>query len=164
MEMAMTDVLTDLPNRRALDEQLTRFIADAARTGLPFSVIAVDLDGMKQVNDGFGHDAGDDLLRNFGRAVKGAIRGSDVGLRIGGDEFPHPASSNERGAGEARRGAPYRDRGPFPRAVRSCAVQLWDREPPGRRIGEEVLARADVLLRAAKRDRAAPAMPVEPGT
>lgn len=164
MEMAMTDVLTDLPNRRALDEQLTRFIADAARTGLPFSVIAVDLDGMKQVNDGFGHDAGDDLLRNFGRAVKGAIRGSDVGLRIGGDEFLIllPRTSEVPAKRVAER-------------LTETAVLFPGQSGPAQfsygiashrvgESGEEVLARADVLLRAAKRDRAAPAMPVEPGT
>jgi diguanylate cyclase (GGDEF)-like protein len=87
LSMAMTDALTNLPNRRALPVHLARFSADAARTGLPFSVIAIDIDGLKTVNDSFGHDAGDQMLRNFAKAIHEAIRGSDVGLRVGGDEF-----------------------------------------------------------------------------
>ena len=85
--LAMTDALTGLPNRRALDEHLTRFAADALRTGLPFSVVALDIDGLKRLNDETGHDAGDALLRDFARAIDEVIRGSDVGLRVGGDEF-----------------------------------------------------------------------------
>ena len=162
LSMAMTDVLTNLPNRRALDDNLDRFIADAARTGLPFSVIAVDLDGMKRVNDGFGHDAGDDLLRNFGRAINGAIRGTDVGLRIGGDEFLIllPRTSEVPAKHVAER-------------LMETAILFPGRSGPAhfsygiatRRAdesGDEVVARADASLRSAKQDRAASATGVEP--
>ncbi|MEX2046892.1 MAG: GGDEF domain-containing protein, partial [Chloroflexota bacterium] len=87
LSLAMTDALTNLPNRRALLVHLARLVPDAARTGLPFSVVALDVDNLKRVNDDFGHDAGDQLLRSFGKAIQQEIRGSDVGVRIGGDEF-----------------------------------------------------------------------------
>ena len=85
--MAMTDPVTGLLNRRALDQELEGCVSDALRTGVPFSAIAIELDGLKRVNDELGHDAGDVLLRSFARAIHQAIRGGDVGLRIGGDEF-----------------------------------------------------------------------------
>jgi len=162
LSLAMTDVLTNLLNRRALDDQLDRFVADTARTGLPFSVIAIDLDGMKEVNDGFGHDAGDDLLRNFGRAINGAIRGSDVALRTGGDEFVIllPRTSEVAAKFVAER-------------LLETAILFPGRSGPAKfshgiatlrsgESGDEVLARADALLRSAKRDRTASATPVEP--
>ncbi|HEY6203179.1 MAG TPA: GGDEF domain-containing protein [Candidatus Limnocylindria bacterium] len=162
LSMAMTDALTNLPNRRALEDHLTRFIADAARTGLPFSVIALDLDGMKRVNDEFGHNAGDDLLRNFGRAIKGAIRGTDVGLRIGGDEFLIllPRTSEVPAKRVAER-------------LAETAILFPGQSGPARfsygiathragESGDEVLGRADAVLGSAKRDRAVSARPVEP--
>jgi diguanylate cyclase (GGDEF)-like protein len=162
LSMAMTDVLTSLPNRRALEVHLPRFIADAARTGLPFSVIAMDLDGLKQVNDSFGHEEGDVMLRKFGQAIHQAIRGSDVGLRIGGDEFlillprttEAPAQRVAERLAETATMFPAKS-GP---AKFSYGVSTYR---PGE-SGDDVLARADATLRSSKRDRSAGALPIEP--
>jgi diguanylate cyclase len=84
---AMTDALTGLPNRRALTEALTRALANAAR-GAPSVVVAfADLDGFKQVNDRFGHDAGDRFLTQVARRWRDGLRDGDLIARIGGDEF-----------------------------------------------------------------------------
>jgi diguanylate cyclase (GGDEF)-like protein len=79
-ESASTDWLTGLPNRRMLDRALGRLSAGD-------TVIMLDLDHFKQVNDTFGHAAGDDVLRQFGRVLHGTVRGSDIVGRFGGEEF-----------------------------------------------------------------------------
>jgi diguanylate cyclase (GGDEF)-like protein len=84
---ALRDPLTGLANRRALAERLDYEVARHARQGHPFAVVALDLDGFKAVNDRFGHQAGDDLLRDVGRALAGVVRDQDTIARLGGDEF-----------------------------------------------------------------------------
>ena len=81
--MARHDPLTGLPNRTVLDAHL-RHLAD---TGIGFGLLYVDLDGFKGVNDEFGHDAGDELLRRAGQRIGAAVKTSDLVCRIGGDEF-----------------------------------------------------------------------------
>ncbi|MEP6693934.1 MAG: GGDEF domain-containing protein [Chloroflexota bacterium] len=151
--MAMTDVLTALPNRRALEAQLPRFVADAARTGLPFSAIAIDIDGLKRVNDEFGHHAGDALLRNFGRAINGAIRGTDLGLRIGGDEFlillPRASEVSAKRVAERVGETAVLFPGPSGPAQFSYGIASYR---PGE-SGDDLLARADAVLSASKRER-----------
>jgi diguanylate cyclase (GGDEF)-like protein len=162
LSMAMTDALTNLPNRRALDVHLPHFIADAARTGLPFSVVAVDIDGLKRVNDEFGHDAGDDLLRNFGRAINGAIRGSDVGLRIGGDEFlillPRTSEVPAKRVAERLTETALLFPGHSGAARFSYGISTYR---PGE-SGDDVMTRADAALMSAKRERATGALPIKP--
>jgi diguanylate cyclase (GGDEF)-like protein len=85
--MAMQDDLTQLFNRRYFFERLERELETARAFNRPLSVMVVDMDGMKQVNDGFGHKAGDDLLSAFGSFLLTTTRASDVPARIGGDEF-----------------------------------------------------------------------------
>ncbi len=85
--LARSDSLTGLSNRRAADETLDRLIAQAARSSTPLAVVMLDLDGLKQLNDRYGHAAGDDALALLGRIISSAIRASDFGARIGGDEF-----------------------------------------------------------------------------
>ena len=84
---ALRDPLTGLANRRALDERLGYEIARHARQGESFAVLALDLDGFKAVNDRFGHEAGDEVLRETARALVGAVRAQDTVVRLGGDEF-----------------------------------------------------------------------------
>jgi diguanylate cyclase (GGDEF)-like protein len=162
LSMAMTDALTNLPNRRALEVHLERFVADVARTGLPFSVIAIDLDGLKRVNDSFGHDAGDTLLRNFARAIQGAIRGSDVGLRIGGDEFlimlPRTSEVPAKRVAERLEETAVLFPGQSGPARFSYGIAT---QRPGE-SGDDVIARADAALSGAKRGRSADAIPAEP--
>jgi two-component system cell cycle response regulator len=86
-EMAHTDSLTCLPNRRALEDWAGRQLRGAARHGFPFWVIHVDLDSFKTINDNFGHDAGDAVLQKFAEILKSNTRASDICGRMGGDEF-----------------------------------------------------------------------------
>jgi two-component system chemotaxis response regulator CheY len=86
-EMAHTDSLTCLPNRRALEDWAGRQLRGAARHGFPFWVIHVDLDSFKDINDNFGHDAGDAVLQKFAEILKANTRASDICGRMGGDEF-----------------------------------------------------------------------------
>jgi diguanylate cyclase (GGDEF)-like protein len=85
--MAMQDDLTQLFNRRYLFERLERELETAKAFKRPLSVIVIDLDLMKQVNDNFGHRVGDELLTAFGRFLLDHTRASDVPARTGGDEF-----------------------------------------------------------------------------
>jgi diguanylate cyclase (GGDEF)-like protein len=84
---ALRDPLTGLANRRALDDLLRHEIARHRRQDASFVVLALDLDGFKAVNDRFGHDAGDEVLRDAAAALEEAVRGQDTVVRLGGDEF-----------------------------------------------------------------------------
>ncbi len=85
--LASHDALTDLPNRWLLMELLQRRIDVAAREQICLAVMFLDLDGFKQVNDTFGHNIGDDLLKEVGRRLQSLVRQTDVVARLGGDEF-----------------------------------------------------------------------------
>jgi diguanylate cyclase (GGDEF)-like protein len=84
---AQTDPLTELPNRRALDAMLKRMFAQANRTGAPVSLILLDVDHFKDVNDTFGYDCGDELLLTVATALAQSVGASDFVARLGGDEF-----------------------------------------------------------------------------
>ncbi|MBN2706834.1 MAG: sensor domain-containing diguanylate cyclase, partial [Deltaproteobacteria bacterium] len=86
-KLMRTDQLTGLYNRRAMDEILPLEFARARRYNHPLSLIMIDLDNFKQVNDRFGHTAGDRVLAATGKLIKDNIRRHDTGLRYGGDEF-----------------------------------------------------------------------------
>jgi diguanylate cyclase (GGDEF)-like protein len=86
-EQARRDVLTGLPNRRALDEQLDIAISRSKSTGNPFSVVMMDLDGFKLVNDTYGHETGDDVLRQVAAILTKNLRSTDFLARFGGDEM-----------------------------------------------------------------------------
>ena len=81
------DFLTGLANRRRFEQELSREAERVARYGAPGAVLVIDLDNFKEVNDAFGHMAGDDLLKGVAGAVKHRIRQTDLLARIGGDEF-----------------------------------------------------------------------------
>ena len=85
--MAMTDHLTGLSTRAQFDRALEAELAHAMRTGEPFTVLCMDLDGFKEVNDGFGHAAGDEVLCEVSRRLAQQVRVGDVLARFGGDEF-----------------------------------------------------------------------------
>jgi diguanylate cyclase (GGDEF)-like protein/PAS domain S-box-containing protein len=85
--LALQDTLTGLPNRNALNERLADSLRRAARSHDPVAVLFIDLDGFKQVNDKFGHAAGDEVLREVARRLPLAVRATDVVARYGGDEF-----------------------------------------------------------------------------
>jgi diguanylate cyclase (GGDEF)-like protein len=86
-EMTLTDSLTGLPNRRALDVWAPRQLSAAARHDFSVWVVMADLDLFKKVNDTYGHDAGDTVLKSFARILKANTRQSDICARLGGEEF-----------------------------------------------------------------------------
>jgi diguanylate cyclase (GGDEF)-like protein len=85
--ISQQDALTGLGNRRLLTDRLNYEIARHRRHSRRFSVFALDLDGFKQVNDRYGHPAGDEILREVARALEKAVRDQDTVVRMGGDEF-----------------------------------------------------------------------------
>ena len=86
-ELAVLDPLTGLYNRRYCDDRLKAEIQRVQRNRLPLIAILVDLDNFKELNDRFGHAAGDLVLKEFSRNLNKTIRGSDFAVRMGGDEF-----------------------------------------------------------------------------
>jgi diguanylate cyclase (GGDEF)-like protein len=85
--LSILDPLTGLHNRRFGEERLAEEINRAENTGDPLAIIILDLDHFKEINDEFGHDAGDAALKEFSRKLRKAIRSCDVPVRMGGDEF-----------------------------------------------------------------------------
>ncbi|HXX45994.1 MAG TPA: GGDEF domain-containing protein [Candidatus Acidoferrales bacterium] len=86
-KLAALDPLTGLYNRRSGEQRLTEEISRATRYQRPLTVLLIDLDGLKQINDKLGHAGGDLMLKSFAERLQRAIRGSDLAVRLGGDEF-----------------------------------------------------------------------------
>ncbi|HEY4645997.1 MAG TPA: sensor domain-containing diguanylate cyclase [Steroidobacteraceae bacterium] len=87
LRSGMTDFLTGWHNRRYLHTRIKEELARAQRHGTPVACLMIDLDHFKQINDAFGHLAGDHVLRELAQRIDGQIRGSDTAARFGGDEF-----------------------------------------------------------------------------
>lgn len=87
VEMALTDGLTGLHNRRYLERRLKALLADAGNSDRPLSLMMLDIDHFKTINDTYGHPIGDVVLREFAHRVARAVRGIDVVARLGGEEF-----------------------------------------------------------------------------
>jgi diguanylate cyclase (GGDEF)-like protein len=150
---ATTDGLTGLSNRHFLQAQLRILQSLAARHGESYAAVAIDVDGLKQVNDTFGHEMGDLALRGFANVLKRTIRQHDVGVRTGGDEFlvlvPRGGLDDARVVAERVREA-VEAQGrtePHTAITVSAGVAAWR---PGRTT-EQVLEAADAMLYAAKR-------------
>jgi diguanylate cyclase (GGDEF)-like protein len=86
-EAAFTDYLTALPNRRRFELQLEREVARTLRYEHPFSLLLLDIDHFKEVNDTHGHEAGDEAIRRVAKTLQEGTRGIDLAARIGGEEF-----------------------------------------------------------------------------
>ena len=86
-EAAFTDHLTGLANRRRFERQLEREVGRVLRFERPFTLLMIDIDNFKNLNDTFGHDAGDDAIRRISRVLREGTRGIDLAARIGGEEF-----------------------------------------------------------------------------
>ena len=110
-QQARTDPLTGLNNRRAFSEALEREYLRLRRTGKPLSLLAVDVDHFKQINDNYGHAAGDEALRQLGELLPRIVRAYDSVGRIGGEEFgvlmPDCNSIQAMGRANALRAAVY---------------------------------------------------------
>ncbi len=102
--LAHTDALTGLFNLRYLRQQIDHLLGLQQRYGHPFALLLLDVDGLKRVNDSFGHAAGDELLVGVAEAIRAATRSVDVPARIGGDEFcvlaPHQTAARATVLGE----------------------------------------------------------------
>jgi diguanylate cyclase (GGDEF)-like protein len=150
---ARIDELTGLGNPRLLDERLSVEAARRARYGTPLTIVVMDLDGLKQINDRHGHLTGTAVLRQVGEAVRHEIRETDVAFRYGGDEFvvllPHTGMGDALAFGDRLLG---RIRGLRPAGIAvsvSIGVAAYDDT-----IDDSIqaqLARADSATYAAKR-------------
>ncbi len=87
IEMAITDALTGLHNRRYMETHVSALAEQATARGKPLALMILDIDFFKSINDGYGHDAGDDVLREFAVRIRKSIRGIDLACRYGGEEF-----------------------------------------------------------------------------
>jgi diguanylate cyclase (GGDEF)-like protein/predicted Zn finger-like uncharacterized protein len=85
--LAMVDPLTGLYNRRFAEHRLAAEVARSERKGHPLTVLTLDLNNFKQINDTYGHPAGDQVLQEFAARLNKIVRGSDLAVRLGGDEF-----------------------------------------------------------------------------
>ena len=158
-DLARTDDLTGLANRRALDEALVRALAVAERAKRPITIALLDLDRFKDFNDSHGHQAGDRLLRSAARAWLTALRPSDTLARFGGEEFLVVIPDADLAAGMA---LVERLRSLVPeRQTVSAGVAAWD----GQEAMAELVARADAALYRAKgrgRNQVVAAAPGDP--
>lgn len=86
-DLADMDTLLPIPNRRAFVRELNRLIRFAERYGTPSSLMFIDMNDLKVINDQYGHEAGDKALRHLARTLRDNLRGTDLVARLGGDEF-----------------------------------------------------------------------------
>lgn len=151
---AVTDDLTGLDNRRRFDEALGNEVVRSRTFGSPLSLLLVDLDNFKVVNDEYGHQRGDDVLRRTADLIREHLRDADIAARLGGDEFaiiaPDTAALGAVTlANRLRRSFGRPDKGPDPRPAVTASfgvAECRDDEPP-----EDLLRRADHALYEAKR-------------
>ena len=166
---AHTDVLTGLGNRRRLYEDVERELSRAARADTCVSLLLVDLDGFKQINDRYGHATGDEVIIAFARAAARATRqGQDGTYRMGGDEFTVvlPGADRERAAQIARRlRTAYREeaaalRKPVPV---DCSIGVACRRPAEDSEAVDAwVSRADAAMYVAKRGGGGVAVAADP--
>jgi diguanylate cyclase (GGDEF)-like protein len=153
-DLSSIDPLTRLRNRRVLHERLEEEFARSLRYGSPLSVLLLDLDGLKQLNDRHGHRSGDEALERVAEAIRAGSRSTDVAARWGGDEFAILAPNT--GRAEALRLAERvrilaSDGSPPPEAV-TVSVGVGTFERDGRAATADDLVRAaDAALYEAKR-------------
>ena len=152
--LARTDALTGLFNRRTFEEELGRELGRAARDHRPVTVLLLDVDNLKQVNDTLGHAAGDRMLKACGAAWHGRLRGADLLARFGGDEFavilPNCSITDALVVAERLREATPSE------SSSSIGAAQWD----GKESSDQMLRRADDAMYEAKRagrDRVIPA-------
>jgi len=157
-DLALLDDLTGVANRRHLLQRLSEECARSERSGEPFSLLVIDLDGFKTINDTHGHAAGDECLRHFTLMAQTRLRPGDMLARTGGDEFcvVLPSSSLREGAMIARRvlevcrqDAAACSGKDIPIAI-SIGVAEWDRGVG--QFPDRLIAHADHALYAAKKN------------
>ena len=159
MELAITDSLTGLHNRRYMQSHLSALVAERQMRGKGLSICVLDIDHFKQVNDLHGHDAGDEVLREFALRLRKCVRGVDLLARFGGEEFvvamPDTDSLMAFAAAERIRRAVESEPFIVHNGARALDVTVSiGMAPmlPGENSVEPVLKRADDALYRAKRD------------
>jgi two-component system cell cycle response regulator len=159
MELAVTDPLTGLYNRRYMETHADSLVDRAAARGKPLSVLIIDIDHFKAVNDTYGHDAGDDVLREFSDRLRSCIRGIDLACRHGGEEFVVAMPDTDLGVANkvAERIRRRVAAEPFPIERGSRSVEVTISVGLASRIGPQdkaalIMKRADAALYLAKRD------------
>jgi diguanylate cyclase (GGDEF)-like protein len=151
-DLSLTDALTGVGNRRSLDDKLLAESERARRYGLPLSLFILDIDHFKQVNDTWGHSAGDEVLRDLGALLRCFLRQSDSASRLGGEEFvvlmPGTCLADATGAAErlCRELAALERVNPPPSITASFGVASLHVDESGAAL----LARADAALYRAK--------------
>jgi diguanylate cyclase (GGDEF)-like protein len=163
---ALRDELTGLHNRRFLEEALPRLVAHAERRGAPLAVLMLDLDHFKQVNDRYGHAAGDAVLREVGALLLARLRRMDMACRYGGEELlvVIPDCSAQEALARAHelcanvRALRERTDSGLPPVTVSIGVAAWPEH--GEQMAK-VIEAADAALYAAKRQGRDRAMPAE---
>lgn len=161
LESAMTDGLTGMGNRRALDETLANHVEQARRYGQPLSVLLMDLDHFKEVNDTLGHAAGDAILKMVSERIQTQIRSCDHGFRYGGEEFavvlPHTGQEAAQRVAERLRRTFREQPLEYDERTLSLTVSIGIASVrDGEESMDELLKAADTALYAAKnsgRDR-----------
>jgi diguanylate cyclase (GGDEF)-like protein len=162
---ALTDPLTGLPNRRALESAFVREAARQSRGGRPFSLLLLDLDRFKQLNDDHGHKAGDRALTEIADLLRTHARPSDTAARIGGDEFAlllADTGKAEAAAARIRLGRAIHEHALVAEWPAAASIGLSTSEEDGASL-DALMRHADMRLYAAKRESHArlPAYPLQ---
>lgn len=149
--LAYHDALTGLPNRALLTDRLNRAIVQASRDSMRVAVLLLDLDRFKEINDGFGHAAGDRLLVEVARRLSAAVREADTVARYGGDEFVVMLPRVEGGRSVGRVARKLRERLALPVSIDGVAMRIDASigiavHPCDGATPAELLAKADVRM------------------
>lgn len=167
---AYTDTTTGLANRRALDEHLESEIINARRANSPFAVVMMDLDGFKSVNDTYGHEVGDQVLRSVFSVISFGIRSSDFIARYGGDELTLILAKSDLQAARLvsekilENLANFSYKAPDGKAIKlgiSGGIAIY---PDHGRAGAELLRAADAALYYAKKHNRGKFLAAKPAT
>jgi len=153
-EAAFTDHLTGLANRRRFERQLEREVSRVERFERPFTLLMLDIDNFKNLNDNFGHDAGDEAIRRLSKVLCEGTRGIDLAARIGGEEFAVllVETSKDVGFEVAERLRMAIKSLEIPRAGRMTASFGVAECPSDAQTAADILKAADVALYEAKRN------------
>ncbi|MEE2566826.1 PleD family two-component system response regulator [Hyphobacterium marinum] len=156
LEMAITDPLTGLHNRRYIASRLNQAVDAAANGGATVSVLIADLDHFKRINDTFGHEGGDAILKQFSDRLRGGLRALDLAARYGGEEFvivmPETGLEEARAGAERLRAATANNPFSLPRgeAAKEVTVSIGVAEFAQGDSPDTLLRRADKALYRAK--------------
>jgi diguanylate cyclase (GGDEF)-like protein len=160
-DLSTRDVLTNLVNRRALIQHLEHAVAVSDRNGIGFALLFLDLDKFKQVNDNYGHEAGDELLRQVSARLSAAVRVADIVARLGGDEFVVLIEGRAASANAARVARkiemacalPFEIGGHRLKTAASIGIALYPQDGANAQL---LMKHADTAMYHAKQNPAAP--------